>query len=687
MHKDHANYRSWLVNPRLLLLPLGLVAVAQLHCGPIEPGHSELSTAGYSQAILTAVGEEMMLPRDKVPRGHYGAIVVAAASGNRVVSVQPDSATAHIEVLDVATGKLLLSPAVRAYTTGPERSLSAAISANGQMLVFGGWVGSRNLEAFDIGIESPSPSWKQLWPPIDSGGWCRADQFGYSIALSADGSRLVASCPGFSFYSSSGPLIFFHRQVAPDGKASYVLVGHMDAPSSDYFFGERMALSGNGKTLLVSGRTQDSLSGAVRGHVHTIELSDSFSIGRITVLEANDAQDNDEFGQALAISDDGLTALIGAKNHRDSTSMTLLGAAYVFGREYTGYDLEQKSKLVAPDGEGRAFGASVALSGDGMRALIGAPLDGHPSQFGAAYLWQIAGTSWAYQSKIVAATRQGGSEFGASVSLGGSGERAIIGARSYQYSGKSQAGAIYSYLLRRTLGDTCSSNAECASGFCADGVCCDQACGRSDDRDCQVCSKAKGATADGRCTLRSSATVCRSAKGNCDEAERCTGTSPDCPLDQFAPNTTVCRPKAGDCDRAEYCTGASVTCPSVDVKYPAGQVCRNAVGPCDAEELCNGTDNDCPADIKKPATTVCRAALGKCDEAERCNGSDSACPNDEFVPKGVLCGGGTHPTCDPGDRCNGAGTCSDNRAANKTPCKLSTGDAGQCNKVTRTCEP
>ena len=49
------------------------------------------------------------------------------------------------------------------------------------------------------------------------------------------------------------------------------------------------------------------------------------------------------------------------------------------------------------------------------------------------------------------------------------------------------------------IGDSCTDPAQCSSGFCVDGVCCDSACGGGSSTDCQACSVAAGATADGVC--------------------------------------------------------------------------------------------------------------------------------------------------------------------------------------------
>ena len=72
----------------------------------------------------------------------------------------------------------------------------------------------------------------------------------------------------------------------------------------------------------------------------------------------------------MALSGDGSTALIGAQ-----TDGAGHGAVWTFTRSGTESEFAQQGKKLVGAAEGgeRHFGASVALSGDGATALIGAP--------------------------------------------------------------------------------------------------------------------------------------------------------------------------------------------------------------------------------------------------------------------------------------------------------------------------
>jgi hypothetical protein len=117
-------------------------------------------------------------------------------------------------------------------------------------------------------------------------------------------------------------------------------------------------------------------------------------------------------------------------------------------------------------------------------------------------------------------------------------------------------------------GATCTSDAQCGPpGFCVDGYCCDSACGGSfNSTDCQACSVARGATANGTCSVvTNTATVCRGLADYpfvyCDIRERCDGINPSCPEDvgrhQFLPCTGSAGP--GTCP-ANDSSGAPHVC-------------------------------------------------------------------------------------------------------------------------------
>lgn len=103
-------------------------------------------------------------------------------------------------------------------------------------------------------------------------------------------------------------------------------------------------------------------------------------------------------------------------------------------------------------------------------------------------------------------------------------------------------------------GRTCTSNGQCDAGNCVDGVCCNSSCGGGATNDCQACSIAAGAVADGTCGPSVGGTVCRQAGTVCDIAETCSGSVLTCPADAFAPRDS----QPAGCDDIHACNGAGL---------------------------------------------------------------------------------------------------------------------------------
>lgn len=131
---------------------------------------------------------------------------------------------------------------------------------------------------------------------------------------------------------------------------------------------------------------------------------------------------------------------------------------------------------------------------------------------------------------------------------------ATPGAYQEEYVGA----GLDSFLVQFTqpIGAACVSPDDCGGGPCVDGVCCDSPCGGGAE-DCQNCSVAGGAVADGVCTPAAADVVCRPSAGTCDAAEFCPGNAGTCPDDMPAADGDPCDDgvcSAGACVPAEATT-------------------------------------------------------------------------------------------------------------------------------------
>jgi hypothetical protein len=135
-------------------------------------------------------------------------------------------------------------------------------------------------------------------------------------------------------------------------------------------------------------------------------------------LQASDGMSLDLFGWTVSLTADGQTALVGAPGRT-------IGAAYVFVQR--GGKWSEQQELDSPAGAAQdGYGWSVTLAGDGGTALVSAYTGNGLN--GIVYSYARQGGSYVLDGRITAPDGAAGDAFGASVSLSGLGNVALIGA-------------------------------------------------------------------------------------------------------------------------------------------------------------------------------------------------------------------------------------------------------------------
>jgi hypothetical protein len=273
-------------------------------------------------------------------------------------------------------------------------------------------------------------------------------EFGVSVALSADGNTAVIGQSGgvggvWVFVRSGGG---WSQQAVLTGNcqpAEAVCTGSHgtgETPGTDYF-GDSVAVSGAGDTVLVGGPGDDG-AGAVWVFVRSggqwsqqgPKLVGDCVSGCGGPSGTGGGPD-DQFGSAVALSDDGDTALVGAPTDGS------YGAAWVFVR--TGGDWNQQGPKLAGGcaptcgadfASPAAFGEAVALDGNGNEAFVGAPvISPTPPYPGAVWLYERVEDVWKVSGS---APVTGRGDLGDSVALSGSGGLALAGADAFDCTGK-----------------------------------------------------------------------------------------------------------------------------------------------------------------------------------------------------------------------------------------------------------
>ena len=294
---------------------------------------------------------------------------------------------------------------------------AVALSAVGGILLIGAWGNGGNTGA--AYVSAPAGPLE-----LTASDGVAGDQFGWAVALSADGSTALIGADERA--SAAGAAYVFARSGSSWSQQAELTAG--DGVAGDQF-GSAVALSANGNTALIGAPGRASATGAAYMFVRSGSVW-----SQQAELTAGDGVASDNFGHAVALSDDGSTALIGAY-FKDRGA----GAAYAFVR--SGSVWSQQQELTGADtASGDFFGRAVALSADGNTALVGAY--GRNNGAGAAYAFTRSGSVWSQQQELAARDGAANDHFGFALTLAADGNTALVGA----YNRAGGAGAAYVFV-------------------------------------------------------------------------------------------------------------------------------------------------------------------------------------------------------------------------------------------------
>jgi hypothetical protein len=223
--------------------------------------------------------------------------------------------------------------------------------------------------------------------------------------------------------------------VARGSQQAFVKAGDT---ARDAFFGTAVAISGD--TMVIGA---ESAGGTGAAYVFVRDAATGVW-SQQQRLQAHNAEPEDRFGHAVAISSD--TIVIGAPseagsatmvNGADSNSATLSGAAYVFVRSDGAWS-QQAYLKASNSGAFDLFGISVAIAGDTIAigaqgedgdAIVVNGVDSNQAvDSGAAYVFVSSGAIWAQQAYLKPENNGSGHNFGASVAVGRNGDSIAVGA-------------------------------------------------------------------------------------------------------------------------------------------------------------------------------------------------------------------------------------------------------------------
>ena len=316
------------------------------------------------------------------------------------------------------------------YKSEPGFGSSVAISADGNTAIIGGPADSFGVGASWIYTRSATGNWSEQMKLLDNGSVGQSAK-GTSVAISADGNTAVVGGNGDS--SSNGAAWVYKRINGVWSQVGTKLVGTGNDGTA--LQGGSVAISADGGTILVGGSENSSGNGAV-----WVFKYDNTN-GWIQQTKLNDNSDDTNFsgfGNALALSADGNTAIIGGSSYNEGS-----GGTWIFGFK-NGSWKQQGNVLVGTGGNGsEQQGNSVAISADGNTALVG----GSNNKDGVGSAWYFTNNNGNWAQWRYAFTGNGlgagNANFGNSVALSSDGTTSIIGG-DYDNNGDGAAW-VYNY--------------------------------------------------------------------------------------------------------------------------------------------------------------------------------------------------------------------------------------------------
>lgn len=270
--------------------------------------------------------------------------------------------------------------------------------------------------------------------------------FGSSVDVAPD-NKLIAIGAYNDFYSGA---VFMFQEDAPNNwsEQAKIVPGILDGGDD---FGYSLALSGDGSTMVIGAPRNDSASDTV--NIGEADNSD-YDAGAAYVFKRNgdvwyqvaflkpyNPDANDHFGWAVDINYKGNVIVIGASHESSGqpdngmdNSCSLCGAAYIF--EHTGASLSDwtltaylKDPTPRPD---KQFGFAVAIDDAGTRVAVGAPdiryhITGKAPSGSDVHIFKKTHSLWNYSQRLMPSHSEITDDFGYSLDFSPNGQYLLVG--------------------------------------------------------------------------------------------------------------------------------------------------------------------------------------------------------------------------------------------------------------------
>jgi hypothetical protein len=346
----------------------------------------EWSTTGATRRFVVATAIAVVATAAFLPGSGFGSPAAAARLGQ--MQIPPRLAAAiHARL---GAGTIRSGSAARALPPGPNLGIAVALSADGTTALVGAPGVAGNIGAAYIFHATAAGSWSSSATPVAtlSKHGLGKDLFGVAVALSADGMTAFVSAPlAGSSSVGAGAIYAFHASAEDAWSSSSTPAATLTANGAA-LLGFSLALSPDGTTLVAGAPFRNRLAGGAYVF-HAASAGAWASTSTPTALLTYGAQSGGDLGVgfAVAISGDGTTVLVSDDGNSGG------GDAYLYHApaETAWASSSTPTAILSHAGSGTddGLGGAVALSGDGTLALLGA--SGANSNTGAVDVFHSSG--------------------------------------------------------------------------------------------------------------------------------------------------------------------------------------------------------------------------------------------------------------------------------------------------------
>jgi hypothetical protein len=284
------------------------VAIGAPFADPVPSSSGQVSVYELSGSTWVQMGSTFS---GSVNNERLGTSVSLNSDGTKLAfgALQTGSNTGYVKVYNWSgTSWTQVGSTMVGDATGDEYGTSVSLSSDGTRLAVG--AAAQNTSGYVRVYEFSGNAWGQLGSIINGEG--STDRFGFSVSLSSDGTRFAAG--GIGNTANSGHVRVFEYS------SDWTQVGSaIDSESSADNFGYSVSLNSDG-TRLAAGAIFNNSN---RGHTRVFDSQTSFGTTSWNQIgsDIDGEAPNDYSGNSVSLSSDGLRLAIGAPNNADGGSL------------------------------------------------------------------------------------------------------------------------------------------------------------------------------------------------------------------------------------------------------------------------------------------------------------------------------------------------------------------------------